>query len=217
MSRKQKHTAPTAENHYAWAIAWESIDAAVDVIDRPPLDRAWAFAQKVIEAQSEMYQPHVGRTVAIAMAWEDLEIAFRGFGQPGIGGAVFHLWSRIPDEFDDFFHQMVHTGFTASVAATDPNVLRYDLALRRTPIATLSNGFGKGEAETHDSDYWENMRFPAHSWETRSQDQDPDDTIPVVGRPARIHTNRTIGLTVVDGGKLELNPVFAGKNDPRKG
>ena len=215
MSRKIKSANPTDDNHYAWAAAWESIDAAIDVIDTPSLCRAWAFSQKLIEVQSLMYQPHVSRKVALAMAWEDLELAFRGMGQPGIGGAVFHLWSRIPDEFDDFFHQMVDTGFKASVDATDAAVLRYDLTLRKTPIATLDSGFGRGEAEAKDTGFWENLVVPTHSWETHAQLKETDE--PVAGRPVLIHANRGHKLTVIDGGKAGLEPTFAGKNDPRKG
>jgi len=155
---------PTETNHYAWIQAWSKIEEAVQEINTIPLSRAWVLCQRIIDAQASLYSEHVGERVAIAMAWEDLEMGFRGIGQPGISGAVFHLWSRVPDNCDAYFHSMLTEGFYDAVVATDPTVLRYASKYHKIDIATLTSGFGKGEVDATDIDRWDETDPPTGCW-----------------------------------------------------
>lgn len=143
-----KKTTPTAtdDNRYVWEHAHKEIDSYIKQTKSLELEKAWVLAQRIIAAQASMYRPDVSTTVATSMAWEDFEMACRGVGQPGVGGAIFHLWSRTARRDDKRFQAVLAEAFRAAVGATDPAVLRYGIGLRNTPIATLDKGFGKREA-----------------------------------------------------------------------
>ena len=205
---------PTETNCYVWQHAWKAIDDAVRQIDVPYLDRAWVVAQRIIEAQASTYRPEVSETVALAMAWEDFEIACRGSGQPGIGGAIFHMWSRVPSNHDKVLHKALTEGFKRAVAATSPDVLRYPATARSTPIATLAKGFGRAEVAALDEDKWRGTPSPVHASFGGPAPAIADENLDTVGRPV-------FKFSILDGGRSaskdgEPNVKIPAPRKPRK-
>jgi hypothetical protein len=203
-NKNPNHTIPSSEsNHYAWLLAWSKIEEAVQEIDYTPLARAWVLCQRIVDAQASMYCDKFSERVATAMAWEDLEMAFRGLGQPGVTGGVFQLWSRVPDEYDAYFQMMITDAFAEALEATRPEVLRYEVSCRKAAIATLDSGFGMGEAEGIDSDQWEDTEPPHGNWSPHFK--------PVVAKHSTSSINKGMPgrLSLVIGGKAEQlnNPV----------
>lgn len=188
---------PTDSNCYRWQHAWKAIDDAVHLIDQPFLDRAWVVAQRIIEAQASTYRPEVSEAVALAMAWEDFEIACRGSGQPGVGGAIFHLWSRVPANHDKTFQKALTEGFKRAVSASDPTILRYPASARNAAVATLQKGFGKAETTSLDDGRWQGS--PSH-FNTKfsgggvAPELPPEPELDTVGRPV-------FQFSILDGGK----------------
>lgn len=190
---------PTDSNCYRWQHAWKAIDDAVREIDQPFLDRAWVVAQRIIEAQASTYRPEATETVALAMAWEDFEIACRGAGQPGVGGAIFHLWSRVPSNHDKAFHKALTEGFKRAVASSDPTILRYPSTSRSAAVATLQKGFGKAETTSLDDGRWQGS--PSHfnskfSGGGAAPELPPEPELDTVGRPV-------FQFSIIDGGKKD--------------
>ncbi len=203
---------PTDTNRYAWELAKKEIDSYVEEFGTKPVADAWLLAQRIIAAQASTYHPEHSMAVSMSMAWEDFEMACRGIGQPGIGGAIFHLWSRTSRTEDKRLQAALTEAFKAAVVATDTKVLRYAMGHRNTPIATLDKGFGKREvspisekpsakagALSHD---WFNSTTPVS---TPAPTEVKDD---VVGRPS-------FKFTVINGGKIDdLKPFGSGVTPP---
>jgi hypothetical protein len=203
---------PTDSNCYRWQHAWKAIDDAVRLIDQPYLDRAWVVAQRIIEAQASTYRPEVTEAAALAMAWEDFEIACRGSGQPGVGGAIFHLWSRIPANHDKAFQKALTEGFKQAVATSDPSILRYPATARTSPIATLQKGFGRAETASLDDSRWQgspthfNSKFSGGNVAPELPEEKELDT---VGRPV-------FQFSILDGGRKDDSPKPAIPTSTRK-
>ena len=190
---------PTDSNCYRWQHAWKAIDDSVRSIDQPFLDRAWVVAQRIIEAQASTYRPEATEGAAMAMAWEDFELACRGSGQPGVGGAIFHLWSRIPANHDKAFQKALTEGFKQAVASSDPSILRYPATARSVPIATLAKGFGRAEAPSLDDSRWQGS--PTHFNSKFSGGNAPPEPLEemeldTVGRPV-------FQFSILDGGRKD--------------
>lgn len=132
---------------YAWEIARQKIHKFVDELDNIHLYTAWIKAQLIIEAQAR-YHCHVGHSVedSVAMAWEDFDVAARGMGEPGIAGAVFMLWSRLPKKHDAQMKRVMGEAFTAAQEATEPSRLRYTVNVRFARVLTLADNFDLVEA-----------------------------------------------------------------------
>lgn len=130
-----------------WELAHDVIDQYIKGVNSPDLTKAWILAKKIIAAQASLYVPQVSEEIAMSMAWEDFEMACRGVGQPGIGGAIFHLWSRTSRQADKTFQRVLTTAFAAAADATQPSAFCYAAHYRSTPIATLEKGFGKREVK----------------------------------------------------------------------
>lgn len=134
-------------NIYAWQLAREKIHKFVTDLDNPHVFTAWIKAQLVIEAQAR-YHHHVGHTVedAVAMAWEDFDMAARGKGEPSVAGAVFILWSRLPKKHDSQLQKTLTEAFRAAQEGTEPNRLRYHISVRDSRVLTLQDNFDLVEA-----------------------------------------------------------------------
>lgn len=132
---------------YAWEIAREKIHKFIDDLNNVHLYTAWIKAQLIIEAQAR-YHSHVGHSVddAVAMAWEDFDVAARGMGEPGIAGAVFILWSRLPKKHDAQMKRVMTEAFAAAQEATEPSRLRYTYNVRFARVLTLEDNFDLVEA-----------------------------------------------------------------------
>lgn len=135
------------EPRYAWKCAHKELDLFVKSLQMPILSVAWTKAQLIIDAQCRFYVS-VGNSAedAVAMAWEDFEMACRGRGEPGISGAAFMLWSRIPDVHDKAFEGALYRAFKSAYESTEPNGRRYLDKDYKAKVHTLSDGFDDPEA-----------------------------------------------------------------------
>jgi hypothetical protein len=136
-----------AKQRYDWQRVQESVDKFVADIDSQSVFFAWMKAQLIIEAQSRFYS-HVGNSVedAVSMAWEDFEMACKGRGEPGITGAILHMWSRIPAKNDRAFKRCLEVGFAAARFGVNVNALRYRDKDYMAKVHTLNDGFDDPEA-----------------------------------------------------------------------
>ena len=203
---------PTDTNRYAWELAKKAIDSYVEEFGTKPVADAWLLAQRIIAAQASTYHPEHSMAVSMSMAWEDFEMACRGIGQPGIGGAIFHLWSRTSRTEDKRLQAALTEAFKAAVVATDTKALRYAMGHRNTPIATLDKGFGKREVAPISEKPSAKAGALSHDWfNSTAPDSAPapaevkDD---VVGRPS-------FKFTVINGGKIDdPKPFGSGVTPP---
>lgn len=131
---------------YAWRVAQQIVEKRVQKIALAQVTSAWLVAQAIIDAHGRITYAEESPDVARAMAWEDFEMACRGVGQPGISGAIFHLWSRVPRKKDRSFRAALIRAFDAALRATPREALRYPARLRAIRIASLNRGFGHQEA-----------------------------------------------------------------------
>lgn len=205
---------PTDTNRYAWELAKKEIDAYIQESGTQPMVEAWTLAQRMIAAQASIYRPEHSMAVSMSMAWEDFEMACRGIGQPGIGGGIFHLWSRTSRTEDKRLQTVLTEAFKAAVVATDSKVLRYAMGHRNTPIATLDKGFGKREVSPISEKPLANPGALSHDWFNSVVDAAASSAAPaevkddVVGRPS-------FKFTVINGGKIDdLKPFGSGVTPP---
>ena len=202
---------PTDTNRYAWELAQKAVDAYVTEFGTKPVADAWLLAQRIIAAQASTYHPEHSMTVSMSMAWEDFEMACRGIGQPGIGGAIFHLWSRTSRTEDKRFQTVLTEAFKAAVVATDSKVLRYAMGHRNTPIATLDKGFGKREVSPISESPSAKAGALSEDWfnsTTTASKPAPEVKDDVVGRPS-------FKFTVINGGKInDPKPFGSGVTPP---
>lgn len=132
---------------YAWEKAQEIIHKYIEGLQLVEMQICWIKAQLIIEAQARYYS-HVGNDVedSVSMAWEDFEVACRGAGEPGITGAIFMLWSRLPKKEDKYFKFNLENATLTARGATDPNALRYMPKVYQAKVQTPENGFDLPEA-----------------------------------------------------------------------
>ena len=132
---------------YAWEVARSKIHEFVVGLNNQHVFTAWIKAQLVIEAQARFHH-HVGHSVedAVAMAWEDFDVAARGKGEPSVAGAIFLMWSRFPTKKDRELQQVYTEAFKAAQDATEPGRLRYHSTVRTSRVLTLKDDFDLVEA-----------------------------------------------------------------------
>ena len=205
---------PTDTNRYAWELAQKEIDAYIQESGTKPMVDAWLIAQRMIAAQASIYRPEHSMAVSMSMAWEDFEMACRGIGQPGIGGGIFHLWSRTSRTEDKRLQTVLTEAFKAAVVATDTKVLRYAMGHRNTPIATLDKGFGKREVSPISEKPLASAGALSHDWFNSTVEAAASSAAPtptqddVVGRPS-------FKFTVINGGKVnDPKPFGSGVTPP---
>lgn len=79
---------------------------------------------------------------AMAFAWEDAEVAFKGYGEPGITGCVIAMWSTLPTKEYNNFERVIHQAFSKASKATGNDVQRRFLAQwRMGPVRRPEQGF----------------------------------------------------------------------------
>ena len=186
---------------YAWRVAQQIVEKRVQKIALAQVTSAWLVAQAIIDAHGRITYAEESPDVARAMAWEDFEMACRGVGQPGISGAIFHLWSRVPRKKDRSFRAALIRAFDAALRATPREALRYPARLRAIRIASLNRGFGHQEARPVGADAsakqafhlfedapwtdpWFERIFEPRAEEVNEHDMvqmsEPDDTSPIL-------------------------------------
>lgn len=191
----------TKSDMYAWKIARQKIHSFVKELDNPHLFTAWIKAQLIIEAQAGFHH-HVGHSVedSVAMAWEDFDVAARGKGEPGVAGAIFLMWSRIPKKNDAQLQRVFTEAFAAAQEATVPSQLRYFESVRKSRVLTLQDDFDLVEA------------FPLDVTATTERLRNAKDIKTVLDTVQRFKER---GFTLVEGGAPNPEPKVETKPKAR--
>jgi hypothetical protein len=184
---------------YDFEIAREKIDNYIMASKDGGLIVAWLKAQLIIEAQARFYGlQEYDEDTALALAWEDFDIACRARGEPGVTGAVFMLWSRLPKSKDKEFREVLQGAFVQAQYQTDSRLFRYPERARLARVQTLEDGFDDGEATP--------MDFRAIQEWIKKKDAEAVPAKPVAPKPK---------LTIVEAGlKEEPKPKTKPKSEP---
>lgn len=135
------------KKHYDYQVAFDIIDEYIKKSEEAGLIVAWVKAQLVIKAQAQFYVlSEYDEETALALAWEDFDVACRAKGEPVITGAVFQLWSRLPKKKDKEFREVLNRALCQAQYQTDPRLFRYPERARLSRIQTLDDGFDESEA-----------------------------------------------------------------------
>ena len=132
---------------YAWQQAHAIINAFIDNVNSGMLNMAWVKAQFLIEAQAK-YHVYTGHdeSDALAMAWEDFDMACRGKADPAITSPAFMLWAYVPGRTEKQWMRTLKDAFKAAQDATETAALRYYPSDYASPMRTLDEGFDLPEA-----------------------------------------------------------------------
>ena len=119
---------------YAWQQAHAIINAFIDNVNSGMLNMAWVKAQFLIEAQAK-YHVYTGHdeSDALAMAWEDFDMACRGKADPAITSPAFMLWAYVPGRTEKQWMRTLKDAFKAA-GITIPYPQR-DLHIKSMPGA----------------------------------------------------------------------------------
>lgn len=80
--------------------------------------------------------------VNLAHAWEDVQVAFSGYGEPSLTGCIIQLWAHTPKRERNRFEGVVHKAFRAAEEATPDSVhRRYMSRWRYKPVRRPEQGF----------------------------------------------------------------------------
>lgn len=78
----------------------------------------------------------------LAWAWEDADLAFRGYGENLLTGALLQMWTHTHGDEQDRFHEVITAALDAANEATDPSTPRRYLAgVRAKPVRKGGNDF----------------------------------------------------------------------------
>jgi len=79
---------------------------------------------------------------AEARAWEDLQVAFSGHGEPFLTGGIMQLWVHVDVAEGDRFAAAIQEAFAIAEGATGTDVpRRYIWVWRNKPVRRLQEGF----------------------------------------------------------------------------
>lgn len=172
---------------YAWQVTHKIIGEFIDNVNSGMLNMAWVKAQFLIEAQAK-YHVYTGHdeSDALAMAWEDFDMACRGKADPAITSAVFMLWAYMPGRVEKHWMRTVKDALKAAEDATETAVLRYYPSDYAAPLRTLDEGFDLPEAVPM-------LRVPAA--------QGVRDTKDLKAAINKVTDFSSHGFSVIDGGK----------------
>ena len=78
----------------------------------------------------------------LSYAWEDVQVAFYGYGEPSMTGCVLQLWAHVPKNERNRFERVISSAFRKAEAATGTTVSRRYLSRwRRKPVRRPEQGF----------------------------------------------------------------------------
>ncbi len=87
---------------YAYEVLEKGLDAFVGKLNSPAATRALRRMKFQVLAiawtECDIWKPGVDREEALAYAWQDLDIALRGYGDSAITGAIIHFWMQVGEE-----------------------------------------------------------------------------------------------------------------------
>jgi len=120
----------------------EGLDAFIESVGRPEATRALRKLKFMVLATAwvdfQSWHPDTDQEQAIAWAWEDMQIAFSGYGDSALTGAVVNLWTAVPEDRWDEGLQVINTAVMRANDETPKTVARryllhYRVQTARTP------------------------------------------------------------------------------------
>lgn len=92
-------------------------------------------------AKGDVLRFKARRDLYLSRIWEDVQIAFKGHGEPIWTGAVLQLWSTIPPGTDEQYLSVIQSAFQEAETHTGKGVSRrYAPAVRKKPYRTPEQG-----------------------------------------------------------------------------
>lgn len=111
-------------NYFEFEHAEQILDAFVYNINAPDnFLRVYAKLKLILTVISITDYSQEGEG-ALACAWEEVDVAFRGFGDELLTGIIIQLWRYLPESRQREFRSTLKRAFSAANAATSPDVFR---------------------------------------------------------------------------------------------
>lgn len=147
MTVSKKKTA----NRYVYERAEKVLDEFVATMEGEQFRRAYRKFKLAIVlyahcdylgATTNAVEGPVTRDQALAWAWEDADIAFRGYGEEALTGFILQMWTHVPHGEEGALRKAIKKAFKAADAATPLGVQRrYLLRWRGKKVRDLDRGF----------------------------------------------------------------------------
>jgi len=127
---------------YAYRVLEEGLDELVQALDCPAATRALTKLKLMVLAHAwvefGIWKPSVDNVQAMAWAWEDMDMAFKGYGDSSLTGAVMNLWTALGPENWAQAKTAINKASMAAGDATPKRVprqylLQYRVKTCRTP------------------------------------------------------------------------------------
>ena len=95
-----------------------------------------------ITAYCDFREPGKSREQSLAWAWEEVAVAFKGYGEPILNGVILQMWTTLHDGEKAKFLEAVYAGFDAAEEMTGPDTTRkFTKAWREKPWHDPAKGF----------------------------------------------------------------------------
>lgn len=135
---------PDDTPRFAFEVVEEQLDEfAID--QDAEFQRSWMKTRFMVTAYAygDWYQPGMHPALALARAWEELQIAFTGRGEAFLSGAVLHLWNTLPNaKAEKRFEKLLRNAFAEAERATPDDAARlYLREYRDAPLRNPDDGF----------------------------------------------------------------------------
>jgi hypothetical protein len=137
-------TAPPTRFQYEPFV--EYLDGYIEGLDSKQATRALRKLKFMVMATGwvdfQMWHPDVDSDQALAWAWEDMVMAFAGYGESVLTGTIVSLWNTVPKEQWEDFKELLNKAKVKADIDTPKNLpRRYFLTYRRQGARSPADGF----------------------------------------------------------------------------
>jgi hypothetical protein len=131
---------------YQYKLFEAGLDAFAESVGRPATTRALQKLKFMVMATAwvdfQSWHPDVNKEQAFAWAWEDMNIAFCGYGDSGLTGAIVNFWTSVPEEHWARGKKALNkAGIEANEATPRTVTRRYLLLYRVQTVRTPDMGY----------------------------------------------------------------------------
>jgi hypothetical protein len=132
------------EHRFAYEYAEATLDKFAATVSSRRFRRAYAKFKLLIRvyAFADFSYPHAPDDSHIAWAWEDAQIAFKGYGETLLHGAILQMWTVLSEQEQAQFLLAAGKGFYVAELETDRMAIRrYASKWRKSDTKNPSEGF----------------------------------------------------------------------------
>ena len=131
---------------YAFEPFREGLKEVMELSGNQAVRRAYSRLMFSVAAvawcECDAWHPDADEDQVFGWAWEDLRIAFSGYGDLGMEGDVLHFWNTMGEEFWDEALDILELAAADAERQTSRSVKRrYLKAYRNSPIRKPSDGY----------------------------------------------------------------------------